>query len=397
MFSRVSIVLIIVFNVATVARAGCKIQPGLFNWWAFDKLGDFVADRAGTNNAGVEQGSPKRLGMPSGGWTNGAMSFLKDGDAMSVPNHPEIDIGVEDFTITGRFSLLNTALRKQITTILDKRSLSGGKYRGYAIFLYGDRFGVQMANGTAGQNGAANFIETSAGNYADGSEHFFVVSVRRAPKGGRVWVDGKLVLTFTPLTGSLLNPGNLRFAAHFQGGSPLLGTLDEVQMYRYFAYAWDDISDADCKCDPRFEMTGWWRFDEGSSPFAFDSAGVPNNAHRPMSQPSCNGRVRGAARFAGGSSLYVNDAPDLNVGTGDFSIIVWIKAPPAIPPNVRRGIVGKGDSTTGFALYIDTKGHLAVRLNATTIVDASGSDIVDDQWHLVVVTVSRTSTSVGTL
>lgn len=163
------------------------------------------------------------------------MSFSDAGDAMSVPNHTEIDLGAEDFTITGQFTLLNTTARDQISTILDKRSLTGDKYRGYAIFVYRDRFGVQMANGTSGQNGAANFIETSTGHSDDGATHQFVVSIRRATNGGRVWLDGKLILTFTPLTGSLSNPADLRFGLHFQGSSPLLGGLADVRMYRYVA------------------------------------------------------------------------------------------------------------------------------------------------------------------
>lgn len=60
MFGRNVIVFTVAFAVATVARAEtCKLQPGLFNWWTFEKQEGFTGDRAGTNNAGNEEGSPK--------------------------------------------------------------------------------------------------------------------------------------------------------------------------------------------------------------------------------------------------------------------------------------------------------------------------------------------------
>jgi len=70
-------------------------------------------------------------------------------------------------------------------------------------------------------------------------------------------------------------------------------------------------------------MVGWWTFDETSGPTANDIAGATNNLGTWMNGPTpVTGKVAGALSFDGVNDFVeVPDDPELNFGTGDFSML----------------------------------------------------------------------------
>lgn len=388
----ISLALSAFFLTAATANAQYDIKPGLFNWWrstARDGVSYFSVDQAGTNNSAIIEGSPVTPipPMPMSGPPPGFYCFPKVTDSMTVANHPDIDIGSEDFTIKGTFSLDKDAQPQSVVTILDKRDVMNGRYGGYAVFLYNDRFAFQMANRVEGTIGAKNYFAPAAGNYRDGERHTFVVSVKREANGGRIWVDGNLVLTFAPLTGSLFADAPLRFARHaLDASGPLLGCLYEIQMYRYVAYTWNDLDHL--RIWGRAEEGAWFRFDEGASDYAFDSSGTMENPRRAKDKPSvCEGRVRGGALFTTDVLLRLPTSPTLNLGTGDFTMAVWVRIP-AGTTGVRN-IVHNRSAGKGYALtFVD--GAVQFEMNGVKVSAAPPSGtLANGQWYLIGVAVRR--------
>lgn len=294
----------------------------------------------------------------------------------------------EDFTIKGSFRLDPDAQPQSIVTILDKRQVVNGRYAGYAVFLYNNRFSFQMANRVQGSIGAMNYFAPEAGPYRDGGLHTFVVSVKREANGGRIWVDGNLVLTFSPLTGYLFNDAPLRFARHaIDASGPLLGCLYEIQMYRYVAYTWSDLDHLRPRGGAPHEGV-WFRFDEGASDYAFDSAGTMENPRRAKDRPGvCEGRVRGGALFTTDVLLRLPTSPELDLGTGSFTIVAWVRIPAGTTGI--RNIVHNRLQGNGYALtFID--GAVQFEMNGLKVSASPPSGtLADNQWYLIGVAVRR--------
>lgn len=400
----IALALFVFFSAAT-ANAQFDIKPGLFNWWRSYSIYGLKGandglpfDHAGTNNSATLEGSPvtDTPAMPMSGPPSGVYCFPTVKDSMTVANHPDIDIGSEDFTIKGTFRLDMNAQPQSVVTILDKRQVYNGRYAGYAVFMYNDRFAFQMANRVHGTIGALNYFAPAAGKYRDGEPHTFVISARREPNGGQMWVDGKLLLTFSPLTGYLFTDAPLRFARHaLEASGPLLGCLIEIQMYRYVAYTWSDL-DHDRPRGRAPEEGAWFRFDEGASDYAFDSAGTMENPRRAKDRPGvCEGRVRGGALFSTDVLLRLPSSPTLDLGTGNFTIAAWVRIP-AGTTGVRN-IVHNRYAGKGYALtFID--GAVQFEMNGVKATAAlPNSTMANNQWYLIGVAVRRGAAPKGQL
>jgi hypothetical protein len=76
---------------------------------------------------------------------------------------------------------------------------------------------------------------------------------------------------------------------------------------------------------PPSGMVAWWPLDETSGPTAHDISGYANNGTWMNSPAPVNGKVAVALSFNGSNSVDVPDHSELNFGTSDFSIDLWIK------------------------------------------------------------------------
>ncbi len=158
--------------------------------------------------------------------------------------------------------------------------------------------------------------------------------------------------------------------------------------------------------DPPLGMVAWYPLDEPQGPTANEI--TYNNDGRHFNNPVPSpGMVAGALCFDGVQS-YVEapDAPQINFGTGDFSIDAWVRTSSAAGVQVicdKRTQDGTG--TTGYSFF------LANGQPGLQIADGSGSNscstaatasctnyvipvnVADGLWHHLAVTVNRASTT----
>jgi Ca2+-binding RTX toxin-like protein len=147
---------------------------------------------------------------------------------------------------------------------------------------------------------------------------------------------------------------------------------------------------------PPSGMVAWWPLDEIAGSTANDIAGV-NNAGTWVNSPiPVAGKVAGALSFSGSNSVDVPDHSELNFGTGDFSIDLWIKttdaSASASPILDKRS--GSASDPTGYVLFL-VSGCLG-----SQIADGDGYNnsvstgfVADGNWHHVALTVDRDNPS----
>jgi hypothetical protein len=159
------------------------------------------------------------------------------------------------------------------------------------------------------------------------------------------------------------------------------------------------VVEANAQCiPPPSGMTAWWPLDETAGPTANDIAtGGVNNAGTWMNSPvPVTGMVAGALSFSGSNSVDVPDQAELNFGTGDFSIDLWIKTTAAsgAKPIVDKR-TGSVPNVTGYILFL-SNGYLGSQIGDgagyNNCVTTAGF-VADGNWHHVAVTVDRNNTS----
>jgi hypothetical protein len=240
----------------------CTLVPqDMVAWWTFDgTLAGTASDRALTDNTGTLRG-----GASGGaGKVRGALALSGDHQAVEVPSHADLQPGTGDFTIE---AWVRTTAHG-VQSIVDKRSAAG---RGYAFFLLngragltmGDRAGSPVCSTSNATSACTSFIAPQfSANVADGTWHHVAVTVDRdARDGGRLWVDGAIVLEFDPtIRNQSLDVADplwmgLRVATPpVAGAAYFAGELDEVAIYRraLSAYEVQAAAQADtygrCKC-----------------------------------------------------------------------------------------------------------------------------------------------------
>lgn len=155
----------------------------------------------------------------------------------------------------------------------------------------------------------------------------------------------------------------------------------------------------DCLTPPP-NMVAWYSFDQ-SGASQQDLTSHKNTATAYGSYTTVAGEVSNAMHFDG-TSAYVQavDQPQLDMGTGDFSIDAWVKIASSADDSGIVVLMDKRQSSPiqGYHLFI-YNGRLGVQLASggnstnylsTTTFPANGA------WHLVAVTVHR-ATNGGTL
>lgn len=151
---------------------------------------------------------------------------------------------------------------------------------------------------------------------------------------------------------------------------------------------------------PPLNMTAWWPLDEISGSVATETV-VGNNGSDINAPLHVSGKVSRARQFSGVNDyVRANDAPQINAGTGDFSIDAWVKTSVAsgIQPIVDKR---DPDPELGYMMYLKN-GRLALRLGdgiaATGTEYWSGTTplVADGLWHHVAVAEKRSATANGT-
>ncbi len=202
--------------------------PDLVSWWPGDGNANDIQD----GNPGTLQGGATfaagKVGQgflfPSGGFAG-----------VAVPDDPSLDFGPgADLSVDAWIKPNPTATG--VRDIVDKR-LAPLRDRtvGYALFLFRGRLGFQLADSPLVAGAFSNFISPGP-DLRDGVFHHVAVTVDRdSSTGGKLYVDGIVVLTFDPTRepGDLSNTEPLLIGTHPTPGFPPTfdGVIDEVEIF----------------------------------------------------------------------------------------------------------------------------------------------------------------------
>ncbi len=239
---------------ASPAWGQCVPAPsGLVSWWP----GDGDANDLQSGNDGT------LLGGATFDAGRVALTFVFDGASTSgveVPDADSLDFGPgSDLSIDAWILAFGGC---QVQDIVDKRLAPPPSNRavGYALFLFDGRLGFQLADAPLAPGQFSNFL-SSGPNLRDGAFHHVAVTVdRSSSSGGKLYVDGVVVLTFDPTVqpGDLSNNEPLLIGKHPTEGfcGAYRGRIDEVEIFNRALSASEiqDIFNAGsagkCKGDP---------------------------------------------------------------------------------------------------------------------------------------------------
>ncbi len=378
--------------------AQCVPPPsGMVAWWSLDEtVGPTSNDIGGSvNNSGTWMNSP----VPVSGEVAGALSF-NGSNSVDVPDQAELNFGTGDFSID---LWIKTTDASGTRTILDKRTGSVPNVTGYCLFLVNGYLSSQIGDGVHYNNWV------STGFVADGEWHHVAVTVDRDyPSGWLHYVDGSAVPTIAnPMgySGSLTNTAPFVIARNLVSpGYTFTGTLDEIELFNRVLNPaevqriYQAGSEGKCKCaiPPTHYMVAWWSLDETVGPTSNDIGGAVNNSGTWINNPvPVIGEVAGALSFNGSNSVDVPDQAELNFGTGDFSIDLWIKTTDASGTRtILDKRTGSVSNPKGYVLFL-LNGYLGSQIGDGTHYNnwVSTGFVADGNWHHVAVTVDRDNPS----
>ncbi len=203
--------------------SGPEVAPRLASmraWWKLD-------EPTGTTAADLFGGATlSNVGTPThnlGTLVNNSLKFTGATFLASATPGAAVDFGTGDYSLETWYRSADTTT--PVRTLVDHRVVG----RGYSLYVSFGHLGTQMADGTA-----TNFTSSGA-SLNDGAWHHLVVSVQRnSANGGKLYVDGDLILTFNPTVraGSLTNAGSFRLGQAYDNSSANLnGDLDEVALF----------------------------------------------------------------------------------------------------------------------------------------------------------------------
>jgi hypothetical protein len=146
---------------------------------------------------------------------------------------------------------------------------------------------------------------------------------------------------------------------------------------------------AQSRCAPLSSgMVGWWSLDE-AGPVAADLAGAPQNGVHQNGPAVVSGQVRGALDFDRTSYVEAPSAPELQLGTGDFSFDAWLWVR---SQEGNMSILDKRvtiDEVRGYHVFIEW-GRLGLQLaDGVHSNFHSGITLPTEEWIHVAITVDR--------
>jgi hypothetical protein len=231
---------------------GIHLTTGLVAYWTPDGHGQDSGHRFN----GVLTGAVKTVSVESG-----QTAFAFNGGKIIVSNAPDLNVRAkQDFSIAARIRPIQTNTPFGVMSIVEKRQVAGitGAV-GYSLHLEDGRLACQIAPAMPWNLKLSDFTSPSrikaawqrrkqivpmqfqrfisnAPDLRDGHFHDVALTVeRKSATGGKLFVDGQLVLTFDPtkLPQSLVSPAPLLIGGH---PDPTLdcgfkGHMDYVRIY----------------------------------------------------------------------------------------------------------------------------------------------------------------------
>ncbi len=195
-------------------------------WYPLDEQSGQTAADIVAGNDGIHKNGP----TPVPGVIGHALEFDGIDDYVAVPDHPALNFGKGDLTITAYIRTESRATE----SLADKRDLDTGV--GYVLHLYGGKLLFQLYDDISGWY---NYYDPSSPDLADGEWHCVAVTVDRdEPDGGRLYADGQLIHTFNPTnrSGNITNAAELRIGKNHpnpesSSAKCFDGDIDELKLF----------------------------------------------------------------------------------------------------------------------------------------------------------------------
>lgn len=203
---------------------------GLVGWWrgesnVLDQFSGWIGYE--TNGAGY---GPGKVGT----------GFTFDGvnDQVIIPNSPTFNFAAnQNFSVEAWIQALPTPGNYvDVAEIATKAyTPESSQSVGWSLFLIQGNLGFLMSQAPMSPNNSSYWVSSSP-KLQDGVFHHVAVTVDRASNvGGKLYVDGNLVLTFdpTPESGDLSTEGPLFIGSHDNStiNANFKGIIDEVSLY----------------------------------------------------------------------------------------------------------------------------------------------------------------------
>lgn len=408
--------------------APCTSPPrDMVGWWPFDELevsdGTSAEDLTGNGSAYLWTNAPNNGVVVGGvmavpGVVSGGYQFSGTGsEYVSVPNHPELNVGEDDFSIDAWIFMEDVS---DIRVIVEKENAVGSNV-GWSLYIRNGNLSLQI--GTLADK-HANF--ESSGNVLQTGQWYHVAATvdRDNPEGGLLYINGNRVHQFNPTIrqGSLDVDEPLIIGRSISKSIyAIKGIIDEVELFKRALDSSEIAAIVQAgpagKCKevrcarPPIGMTGWWPLDEpnisaGTSiedltgnPNAYSPTTFANTGTVVGSLASTAGYVGGGFNFSGSGTDYVRvpNQAELNVGQGDFSVDAWVKLDDTIGVRV---IVEKRNNTTnlrtkGWSFFTHYNGALALQMGdgtpagITNFVAPANTALQKNIWYHVAATVER--------
>lgn len=373
----------------------CTGLPVPESWWTFEAN---TTDVMGTND-----GAPVRSVSTTQAVVNGGLNLSGKPAGATINTADDLNFGSGvDFSID---AWVNPALANTSYGVMElvSKRLAPNNYQtqGYELCLVNGKVVFQMAS-VLGSPLSAGW---TGSDLRDGLWHHVAVTVQRSlANGGKIYVDGNLLVTFDPTSqsGSLATSAPLLIGMHpltsldcnFRGG------VDEVALYSRALTVAEVQTLHNLGTRPSVGLVGWWPL-EGD---ATDVSGAAHTGAITSTLAPCLGEVGFGYSISGKpGGVTVSDAADLNFASGvDFSLELWVQPQVAttsygVMEMASKRIVS-GGQTKGYELCL-VNGQVVFQMSATMGSPLSagwtGPDLRDGHWHHVAVTVQRGSTSGG--
>lgn len=313
--------------VPAAALADCYPAPsGLVSWW---RANVDALDSVGGNDGAYVDGA--RSG--GDGVVDRAFSFDGQLDCIAVPDNASLDFGTGDFSVTlwVRFNdLVNSS-----NGIIHKDNFAGtGTYKGWLLNICDGcspgGVGIEVRN-VAGSGPSAQ-ARWATSNFV--VNRWYHLGATRGGGFVRLYVDGVLRAEASePSPIDVSNDEALRIGSLSPAAPQFLaGRIDEVQIWNR-ALAGEEIaaihaagSDGLCHeaspcIAPAAGPLSWWTGDFGAN----DVVGQHPGAFDGGAAACAPALVAGGFQFDGvDDRILVPDHPELDFGTGDFSVNFWV-------------------------------------------------------------------------
>lgn len=214
-------------RLSVTAAPSCTATPeGLISWWPGDGN---TFDAMGTNNI---------MSITSVSFVTGKVdrAFSLNGlqSRMQLSNSPSLNFGSNaDFSI--EMWIRAAANGSNTMTLFEKRTEGTTAWVGYSLFLSQGRLAFALGNSPQNVTNVSGFV-SSGSDLRDAMFHHVAVTLDRdATNGGKLYVDGQVVLTFDPSkrNGSLSNTLPAFIGSPFSTVSNAFfaGLIDEPAIY----------------------------------------------------------------------------------------------------------------------------------------------------------------------